>query len=153
MIDPAIKGKVLGTVRFPLDRSKLGELARALHDDDPAWHDSEVAAAAGLDGVPAPPTTTVLADHWRKQGALEPAIEIGMDLPRVLHGEAAWEYLMPVRLGDELTAATIVTDVATRAGKRGGTMTFVTLETTFTNQRGELAVRQRNTLIETGARA
>lgn len=78
MIDPGIKGKELSTVEFPLDRSKLAELARALHDDDPVWHDATAAAAAGFDGVPVPPTATVLADHWRPKGALEHAIEVGM---------------------------------------------------------------------------
>lgn len=153
MIDPASRGRKLDSVRFPLDRSKLAELARALHDDDPVWHDPPAAAAAGFDGVPALPTAAVLADHWRPDGALAHALAAGMDLPRVLHGEASWEYLAPVRLGDELTATTTVADVTTREGKRGGTMTFVTTETTFANQRGELALRQRYTLIETAARA
>jgi acyl dehydratase len=153
MIDPAIEGTDLGTVRFPLDRSKLAELARAFHDDDPVWHDPEAAAAAGFDDVPVPPTVTVLADHWRPDGALGHALAIGLDLKRVLHGEAAWEHLLPVRLGDELTATTTVAGVTSREGRRGGMMTLVTLETTFVNQRGELAARRRDTLIETGAQA
>ena len=57
----------------------------------------------------------------------------------------------PVAVGDELTATRRVTAVSRRAGKRGGEMTFVTVETEFVNQDGALAVRQEDTLIETGS--
>ncbi|MDY6871674.1 MAG: MaoC family dehydratase, partial [Actinomycetota bacterium] len=40
--------------------------------------------------------------------------------------------------------------VTTREGKRGGTMTMVSIQTDFINQRGELVVRQTDVLIETG---
>src|ERR1700710_2904654 len=96
-------GRELGSVRFPVERSKLYELARALHDDDAAWHDPEAARAAGFHGVPPPPTATVLADHWRAGGALAPALALGADLNRLLHGEASWEFLAPVAMGEELT--------------------------------------------------
>jgi hypothetical protein len=139
MIDPQMAGRELGTVTFPVERSKLMELARAFHDDDPLWHDT------------APPTVTVLADHWREHGALSAAIALGADLERLLHGEAAWEYLVPVRPGDTLTATSRVGEITTREGKRGGAMTLVAIETDFVNQHGELAVRRRDTLIERGA--
>lgn len=151
MIDDSIKGRTLGSVSFPVDRSKLMELGRSFFDPDPLWHDSDAASAAGFDHVPTPPTVTTLLDHWRAGGALETAAAIGADLARVLHGEAAWEYLAPVRAGDTLTSSATITDVTRREGKRGGTMTLVTIQTEFTNQDGELAVRRRDTLIETGA--
>lgn len=151
MIDPAISGTALGTVRFPLDRSKLAELARSFGDDDPVWHDREAAAAAGFDGVPVPPTATVIADHWREGGATAMVEAVGADLRRVLHGEAAWEILVPLRAGMELAATQRVGDVTTREGRRGGTMTLVEVVTDFTDEAGTLVVRRRDTLIETGA--
>jgi acyl dehydratase len=151
MIDPAIAGKTLDTVRFPVDRSKLAELARAFGDADPAWWDPQAAADAGFDRLPVPPTATVLVDHWREGGALSAATAIGADLDRLLHGEASWELVRPVRAGEELTARASVTDVTTREGKRGGTMTVVTMETEFVDDAGDVVVRRRDTLIETGA--
>lgn len=153
MIDPELVGQELGSVRFPVERSKVYELARALHDDDAAWHDPAAAAAAGFDGVPLSPTATVLADHWRADGALAPAIALGADLDRLLHGEAAWEFLRPVALGEELHATTRVVDVTTREGKRGGTMTLATIATDFVAPDGEVAIRRTDTLIETGGAA
>ncbi|HMJ36697.1 MAG TPA: MaoC family dehydratase N-terminal domain-containing protein [Baekduia sp.] len=150
MIDRNAVGQDLGSVRFPIERGKLAELARAFHEPDGLWHDPDAATQAGLGDVPVPPTVTVLADHWREHGALEHAIALAADLDRLLHGEASWEYLAPVRLGDELTARSHVTDLTTREGRRGGAMTLVSIETTFHNQRDELVVRRQDTLIETG---
>ena len=139
MIDSSIVGREIGCVSFPLDRSKLAELSKALGDPDPAWWAPD---------SPAPPTVTVIADHWREGGVAGLVDAIGVDLARVLHGEVSFEYLAPVRAGDELTARQVVSDVTTREGKRGGAMTFVTVDTEFTNQHGELAVRRTDTLIE-----
>jgi acyl dehydratase len=148
MIDPSIVGQELARVTFPIDRSKLVELAKSFGDDDPVWRDPEAARAAGFDGLPAPPTVTVVINHWREGGVAALVEDIGADLARILHGEASWEYFTPVRAGDELTARQVVTDVTTREGKRGGSMTLVKIATDFTNQDGELAVRLTDTLIE-----
>jgi hypothetical protein len=151
MIDPTLQGTELGSVRFPIERGKLAELARSFGDDDPVWHDVEVARAAGFDGIPVPPTATVLADHWREGGALAMAEAIGADLPRVLHGEASWEYLRPVRAGMELMAMQRVESVSTRQGKRGGEMTLVAILTEYADDGGDVVARRRDTLIERGA--
>jgi acyl dehydratase len=146
--DVSLIGKQLGELSFPIDRSKLAELARSLFDDDPAYHDPEAARAAGFDGIPAPPTATVLIDHWDPDGIPGFVRALGLELERVLHGEVAWDYIAPLRAGDELTARRRVADVSRREGKRGGTMTLVAVETEFTNQRGELVVRRLDTIIE-----
>jgi hydroxyacyl-ACP dehydratase HTD2-like protein with hotdog domain len=73
---------------------------------------------------------------------------IGLDLARVLHGEAEWSYFVPVRVGDSLTMVSSVENVTEREGRRGGVMTLVKIASDFTNQRGELAVRRTDTLIE-----
>jgi hypothetical protein len=151
MIDPDLAGTELGTVRFPVERSKLAELAWAFGDQDPVWHDPDAACEAGFDAIPVPPTTTVLADHWREGGATAMAEAIGADLRRVLHGEASWELLAPLRPGVELTATQRVESVATREGGRGGTMTLVGLVTEFVDGDGKVVVRRRDTLIEKGA--
>jgi len=151
VIDDDLVGRELGSTTFPVERSKLAELARAFQETDTAWWDEQAARRAGFDGIPVPPTVTTLADHWRSGGAIAAAIEIGADLARVLHGEAAWEYFAPIECGDELTGRARISGVSQREGKRGGTMTFVEIATDFTNQSGELVARRRDTLIERGA--
>jgi len=153
MAAPNRVGVKFPEVSFPVDRSKVAELARAFHDEEPIWFDPEAASAAGFDAQPTQPTVTAIADHWREGGALAHAEALGLDLERILHGEVAWQYLLPVRVGDELTARSEVAGVREREGKRGGVMTFIAIETTYENQRGELVARRRDTLIETGAKS
>jgi len=148
VVDSSIVGKELAEISFPVDRSKLAELGRAFGDGDPVWHDPEAASAAGFDAVPTFPTVTVLADHWRAGGVAGLVEAIGADLSRILHGEAEWNYFVPVRMGDTLTLRASVADVSKREGKRGGVMTMIKIDSDFTNQRGELAVRRTDTLIE-----
>lgn len=129
----AAVGHAFPPVRFPLERSKLRELALALGDDDPVWHDEEAARAAGFDGVPLPPTATVIAAHWTPGELIGRPVGLGLDVARLLHGESAWTFAgPPLRLGDVLVARAVVTDVQQREGRRGGTLTLVTVTTTFT---------------------
>ena len=67
----------------------------------------------------------------------------------MLHGEQEFEYLRPVYAGDTLTARGRISNVEKRPGKRGGEMTLVTLETEYKNQRGEVCLYARSTIIET----
>lgn len=148
MADDSLTGRDLGTMTFPVDRSKVREFARSLGDPDPVYTDVEAARSAGFPDIPVPPTFVVSSAHWREEDNM--VATLGLDLRRVLHGECGWEYHGPVVVGDELTASRRVADVTTREGRRGGTMTMVSIETDFTNQRGELVVRQTDVLVETG---
>jgi hypothetical protein len=142
----------LESVTFPIEVSKLRELARTFKEDDPVWFDQGAAIEAGFDAVPLPPTATVLADHWRDNGATFHAQAAGLDLPRVLHGEVSWEFERPLQLGDALTADSALVADETRTGKRGGEMRMVTIETTYTDAGGEVVARRRDLLIETAPR-
>ncbi|MCF7550799.1 MaoC family dehydratase N-terminal domain-containing protein [Pseudonocardia sp. WMMC193] len=148
MTADSLIGRDLGTIRFPVDRSKVREFACSLGDTDPIYTDADAARAAGFCDIPVPPTFVVSSAHWRDEDNV--VATLGLDLRRVLHGECGWEYLAPVVVGDELTATRRVSGVSTREGKRGGTMTMVSIATDFTNQRGRLVVRQTDVLIETG---
>ncbi|MCW3040402.1 MAG: hypothetical protein JWM31_2307 [Solirubrobacterales bacterium] len=146
-----LAGRALGTVVFPVERGKLRELARALHDEDPVWWDEDAARAAGFDGVPAPPTATVLAAHWTPGALIGRPLELGLDVARLLHGEAAWSELRPIRAGDVLKADAEVEGVTRREGRRGGTMTLLVICTRFANQRGEQVAVLRDTWVQTAA--
>ena len=147
----AAVGRDLGTVTFPLEPGKLRELARALHDEDPIWHDADAARAAGFDGVPVPPTATVIAAHWTPGALIGRPLDLGMDVARLLHGEAAWSDLRPLRAGDVLTATAHVAAVTEREGRRGGTMTLVVIETAFVRGPGERVATLRDTWVQTAA--
>ncbi len=146
-------GRSLGSVTFPLERGKLRELALALHDDDPVWSDEDAARAAGFDGIPVPPTATVLAAHWTPGALIGRPLELGLDVARLLHGEAAWSQLRPLRAGDVLTATAHVADVRERDGRRGGTMMLLVIRTVFTNGDGEQVAVLDDTWVQQAATA
>jgi hypothetical protein len=129
-------GMDLGMVSFPVELGKIREFAAATLDDNLAY---------GKSGAPAPPTFTMTAALWGEPASRQLSLARG----RVLHGEQEYEYLAPIRAGDVLTGRRRLADVRTREGSRGGTMTFVVIETTYANQDGVDVVRERSTLIET----
>jgi acyl dehydratase len=148
MPDESQIGMELDEVTMPVERGKVLEFVRSLHDGDPAYRDEEAAKSAGFEAIPAPLTFSVAAMHWRDRDA---AIEdLGFDFKRLLHGGTRWEYERPIVVGDELTCRRRVVAVKRREGKRGGSMTFVTVEAEFTDPAGEVVLRQYDTLIETG---
>jgi acyl dehydratase len=149
MPDPSQVGLELDEVTFPVERGKVRELVRALHEDDPIYQDAAAAAAAGFDAIPAPLTFPMVAMLWRERDA---AIEdLGFDFKRLLHGGTTWEYARPIVVGDEITVKRRVAAIDRREGKRGGAMTFVTIDTEITDATGARVARQTDTLIQTGA--
>jgi hypothetical protein len=94
-------------------------------------------------------TFTVTAAHQRDANAA--AARLGLDIARVVVGEVEWEYERPLLVGDVLHGRRLVSDVRRRQGSRGGAMTLVTLQTDFRDSRQGVVLRQRETLIETGA--
>ena len=145
----SLVGLVVDEFSFGVEAGKVGEFARAIQDPAPRYRDADAAAAEGFPGVPAPLTFTVVAGHHRDARAA--VARLGLDIARVVVGEVEWIYERPVLVGDRLDGRRVVADVRTREGSRGGTMTLVTLDTEFRDQHGEVAVRQREVLIETGA--
>lgn len=136
MTDRFEVGMDLGTVSFPVERGKIRELAAATLDDNPVYEDAL---------PPAPPTFTATAALWGPPASRP----LGLARGRVLHGEQAYEYLEPIRAGDVLTGRRRLADVRKKGGSRGGTMTFLVIETTYENRDGVDVLLERSTLIET----
>jgi acyl dehydratase len=148
MPDASMIGHELDRFPLPVESSKVREFARALLDEDPIYQDNGAARQAGFEGIPAPLTFAAASSHYRDD--LPQFEQLGLDLKRLLHGESSWEYLAPVRVGDQLVASRRLADVTTRAGKRGGDMTVCTFETEYVNQHGTSVIRERTVVIETG---
>ena len=144
--DRSYIGKTGEPVTMHIERGKIREFAKAIKEDDPLYFDEEYARHE-VGGIMSPVTFLQTVALW-DDGRGRPRVP--MDLKRALHGEQEFEFLMPIFAGDSLTAVSRITDVFEKAGKRGGTMTFVVTDTEFTNQRGEVVARARHVGIETG---
>lgn len=75
---------------------------------------------------------------------------LGINLGRLLHGEEEYEYFAPVHPGDVISCKTKVSDMyeKEKKNKPGKFMEFTVLETEMKNQKGELVIKSRSTLVE-----
>jgi hydroxyacyl-ACP dehydratase HTD2-like protein with hotdog domain len=63
-----------------------------------------------------------------------------------IDGGTEIEYYHPIRPGDRITSVAKITDIKEKAGKLGP-MLILTLETTYTNQLGQVAAKATDTSI------
>jgi len=145
---PSLVGMVVDTVRFDVERGKIREFARASHATDPIHAEPAEAQRRNQRDVLATATHVVVAGHHRDQQAF--VARLGLDLPRIVVGSTAWEYSRPLRAGDALVGTRRVIADETKQSKSGATMRLVTLETEYVDADGDVAVRQREVLIERG---
>ncbi len=138
-------GKEFPPFEVPVERGKIREFTNAIKDDNPIYSDPAYAAKSELGGVLAPPTFTATKAFWRKGENIWDLA--GLDPQYRLHGEEEYEYFKPVLAGDVLTCRSKISEAYQKPGKRGGKMTFIVLEFTFYNQRGEKALVSRSTTI------
>jgi acyl dehydratase len=135
-----IIGKPTGTTVVAVERGQLGLFAQAVKDHSPVYRDLRAAEAAGLAGIPAPPTYPFVMGNFGAYPELQteeaptgnPMAEVLGPLMAngglILHGEQEFTYHRPVLAGDVLVGRGTVAD-AYRKESKGRTMTFVVVET------------------------
>ena len=148
-LDPAVLKREFPEFELRVERGKIREYALVLGLQDPVHTDPEAARAAGYPDVVAPPT--FVRQFWHENPDNDPMPHLGYDPKRRLHGEQEFEYLKPLVAGMVLRGRNAIVSHEEKAGKRGGKMTFVVIETRFADEKGELVQVARRTLIETAA--
>ena len=75
---------------------------------------------------------------------------LGINLIRLLHGEEEYNYLGAIHPGDIMTGKSKVVEMyeKEKKDKPGKVMEFTVIETEIRNQRGELVIKSRSTLVE-----
>ena len=159
-VDTSVIGKPTSASVIAVERGPISAFARAVKDDSAPYHDPAAASAAGLAGIPAPPTFTFAAPYWGAYADLQKGIakvegnpmfeiigKLMADGGLVLHGEQEFVYHRPVIVGDVLVGNGTCVDAYERESK-GKTMTFVVSETVWSDQKtGEPVVTERFNLI------
>lgn len=130
MRDGLEPGLVIDEVSFPVEEGKLREFALAV-------------GGGPLDEVPL--TFAAVAGHWRDQAAM--VQRLGLDLPKVVVGSSEWEYHAAVAIGDRLDGQRVLAAIEHKQ-RENGTMAMLTLETRLRRADGELAIVQRDVVIE-----
>ncbi len=151
--------------RFPVEAGQVLQFARSLGDTNSIFIDPDVAAAAGLAAIPAPPTFVQSSAHFDPDYPLRPhpdrrwfgsgreATGYGPGDEDVasgmLHGEQYFVYHRPLVVGDVLTAIVRDGDMWTKQGRRGGELRFFEVITDYRDEAGELVVTARVVSVST----
>ncbi len=135
----AVKTQAIGKrwpeASFGVEAERIGQYASAVGEQDPIYHDSQAAKAAGFRDQVAPPMFCVVYSA----PALGPAIldpEVGINLPTMVHGGQEFQWGEPVCAGDVITTAASCKEIYEKEG-RG----FYVFESVSTNQDGAETVR------------
>ncbi|OPY88713.1 MAG: hypothetical protein A4E71_00372 [Smithella sp. PtaU1.Bin162] len=139
-----------------VEKGKIAEFAMAVSQKDspeklnPIYADAGAAKKAGYPGIVIPPTFPTCLMFWTQGGLMGVVNSLGINLGRLLHGEEEYEYFGSVCADDVLTGKMRVADMydKEKKDKPGKFMKFTVLETEMRNQRGELVLKARSTLLE-----
>ncbi len=139
----------IGTASPPyvmgVDKTAVRLFARAVGYMDPLFYDEAYARSKGYRSIVAPPGC-VGHVPWKPGDPGVPLRLPPLPVKRRLAGGNEFEYYGVICAGDTLTCTTRIKDITERGGK-AGPMIFITLETEYVNQLGELVARSRLTLI------
>jgi acyl dehydratase len=133
---------------FKVEEGAIQRYANAVGDSNPLHTNVEYAAQSEWGRLMAPPAFM----GWPLiPGTFDilkfPAMLIKAGAPMgVLDGGVEFEFLAPVGAGDVLVVTTRISSIEGRETKMGPTM-VTTIETTVVNQRGAVAMIQRNSFL------
>ena len=156
MADKSKLGMEFSPYTFEVEKGKIAEFAMAISQKEdknqvnPLYVNREAAQKAGYQDIIAPPTFQTCFPTWAG-GGLMPIIQaLGINLFKLLHGEEEYNYLGAIHPGDIMTGRAKVVDMyeKEKKDKPGKFMEFTVIETEIRNQRGELVIKSRSTLVE-----
>jgi acyl dehydratase len=154
MISEAIK-QLIGTSGamkyYEVEKGAVRRFAEAVDDNNPLYMDEEYARKSKYGSIIAPPgffgwplkqtRGSPLAVDIPPE--LEAAFEkAGYPLSLVLDGGMEYEFFLPVRAGDILSAVTTVRNLRERTGERGSIIVSF-LDTVYQNRAGETVAKQQ----------
>jgi acyl dehydratase len=156
MADKSKLGMEFEPYTFEVEKGKIAEFAMAIYQKEnkdqvnPLYVNREAAKKAGYQDITAPPTFQTCFALWASGGLMPLIQKLNINLIRLLHGEEEYDYLGAIHPGDIMTGKSKVVDMydKEKKDKPGKFMEFTVIETEIRNQRGELVIKSRSTLVE-----
>jgi acyl dehydratase len=151
-------GKRLAPAVVAVERGPVQIFASAVGDDNPVYRSAEAAAAAGLNGIPVPPTFVFASAYWGAFADKQPApaaddaslAELIALLRNgrkgvILHGEQEFTYHRPIRVGAQLHVNGFVESVEDKpgSGSRPG-MSVMVVRTDYRDASAQLLTTARS---------
>ncbi|MCK9357889.1 MAG: MaoC family dehydratase N-terminal domain-containing protein [Dehalococcoidia bacterium] len=152
----AMIGKQATPQTCEVTTTAIRRFAQAVGDANPVYVDESHAAKSKWGGIIAPPTFFFTLGYYadapgvqlREDGrSVGGALDVPLPVSRTVGGASAIEFGVPARPGDVITVNKRIADVHSKEGK-SGLLYFTVVETSFTNQKGELVARETASFIE-----
>jgi len=156
--------------KFLIEASHIMMFARSIGDDNPIYYDKNFKSESGCEGVIAPPTFTQSSAQFDPDYFLRPKIGgegwfgSGKEPSGAkssgsgggsgsaaagLHAEQHFEYHLPLKAGDTLSATTKPGKTWEKESKRAGKLRFSESVTEYRNQKGELVITATGVGVQT----
>jgi len=127
---------------WEVEKGHIRRFAQAIGDPNPLWQDEEYAGRTRYGRIIAPPFFLIDAGLVKFVDRL---VDMCPDKANI-NGGTEIDFYRPMKVGDTITTVAKLSEVKEKMGK-SGPMMFLTVEVTYTNQKGELLARCRNTFI------
>lgn len=134
MIDRKHIGRIVSRHSAEVEKGRLRLFAKAIG-----------AAVAEDNGRLRMPPTFLFCLEMEKPDAYDWFAEVGLELPKVLHGEQSFRYLRPCHAGDVLHFEARIDDIY---DKKDGALEFVVKSTRVTDQHGAHVADLRGVLVQ-----
>ena len=129
---------------WDVEKGHIIKFAQAIGDPNPLWNDEEYASKSRYGSIVAPPIFFIDEGLTKFVDVL---MNVKCPLPSMLNGGSEIEYYVPIKPGDKITTVAKLIDMQEKVGG-SGRLLLLTVEVTYTNQKGELVARCRNTFIK-----
>jgi len=131
-----------------VEKGAIRRYADAVGDDNPLYYDEEYARKSRYGCIIAPPgffgwAKKTISSSEGLVGLIGAMIEAGY--AGILDGGMAYDFYLPVRVGDTLVVSPKVADITLKEGKTK--MMILRFEASYTNQNGDLVAKSYQTLI------
>jgi hypothetical protein len=121
-----------GPEAYEIEKGMVRKFVEAIDDPNPRWE------------TETPPTFPAAIVP---KALLNKLFNADIPLKRLLNGTSELEYIKPIMVGDVISVTARLTRLRQVQGSEGPTL-FMFTEMTYTNQRGEVVVKGKNTYIK-----
>jgi acyl dehydratase len=144
VIDKKFVGKEYPAKEYEIGREKMKEYAAAISDMNPYYHDKEFGKRSKYGDNIAPPS---FAAVYNLMGCADMFFdpELKLNMAMLVHGEQEFEFIKPVKPGDQITTTGKIVDIMQK-----GSNDLVVFEARSVNQDGDLVTIGRATFVIRG---
>ncbi len=142
-------GKTYPPISYEVGREKIREYARATLQKNRLYTDPDFAARSQYGTIVAPPSfVAVYCGEMYNQVFYDK--ELGIELPRIVHGEQEFKFGEVVRSGDTITSSAQIMDVFSKKSSSGVINEFCVVKTESRNQNMQMVCEGMWTLVQRG---